>query len=188
MAARPGVYPRQLFAAVTFASIPVYCYGGIHHFGVCVVYATAGIIIAVMLVGAALWALNQHWASGRGGLGHDQPSRPRAQRRRPSARAAGHPHHRPRGPRRGEFSYLRINLELSAGNLSQHLGVLENAGLITLEKRATQANTPAPGSLSRKTGQTALADEIAQLKLLISRTGSGGTPPGQARVPDVFSA
>ena len=77
MAARPGVYPRQLFAAVTFASIPVYCYGGIHHFGVCVVYATAGIIIAVMLVGAALWALNQHWASGRGGLGHDQPSRPR---------------------------------------------------------------------------------------------------------------
>jgi Winged helix DNA-binding domain len=31
--------------------------------------------------------------------------------------------------RRVEFSYLRDNLELTAGNLSQHLGVLESAGL-----------------------------------------------------------
>ena len=36
--------------------------------------------------------------------------------------------------RRVEFGYLRTNLELSAGNLSQHLGAPENAGLITLEK------------------------------------------------------
>jgi hypothetical protein len=35
---------------------------------------------------------------------------------------------------RVEFSYLRNNLDLTAANLSQHLGVLENAGLITIEK------------------------------------------------------
>ena len=36
--------------------------------------------------------------------------------------------------RRVEFSYLRDTLELTAGNLSQHLGVLETAGLIAIEK------------------------------------------------------
>jgi len=41
--------------------------------------------------------------------------------------------------RREEFTYLRTNLDLSAGNLSQHLGVLQSAGLITLE-RATRAS------------------------------------------------
>lgn len=36
--------------------------------------------------------------------------------------------------RRVEFGYLRSNLELTGGNLSQHLSVLEAAGMITLEK------------------------------------------------------
>src|SRR6516162_9524519 len=36
--------------------------------------------------------------------------------------------------RRVEFSYLRDTLGLTAGNLSQHLGVLETAGLIAIEK------------------------------------------------------
>jgi DNA-binding MarR family transcriptional regulator len=36
--------------------------------------------------------------------------------------------------RRVEFSYLRDTLALTAGNLSQHLGVLETAGLIAMEK------------------------------------------------------
>jgi len=79
--------------------------------------------------------------------------------------------------RRVEFSYLRTNLELSAGNLSQHLGVLENAGLITLEKGYAGKRARTWITIT-KTGQTALADEIAQLKLLISRIDSvGGTPP-----------
>ncbi|HEY5355633.1 MAG TPA: transcriptional regulator [Streptosporangiaceae bacterium] len=79
--------------------------------------------------------------------------------------------------RRVEFSYLRTNLELSAGNLSQHLGVLENAGLITLEKGYAGKRARTWITIT-KAGQTALADEIAQLKLLISRIDSvGGTPP-----------
>jgi DNA-binding MarR family transcriptional regulator len=78
--------------------------------------------------------------------------------------------------RRVEFSYLRSNLELTAGNLSQHLGVLENAGLITLEKgyagkRARTWVTLTPA------GRTALAEEITQLKLLISQIERAGTPP-----------
>ncbi len=36
--------------------------------------------------------------------------------------------------RRVEFSYLRTNLDLTAGNVSQHRTVLESAGLISIEK------------------------------------------------------
>ena len=36
--------------------------------------------------------------------------------------------------RRVEFGFLRTQLELTGGNLSQHLGVLESAGLIEVEK------------------------------------------------------
>lgn len=46
-----------------------------------------------------------------------------------------------------EFGFLRTTLELTAGNLGQHLTVLEKAELIHIE-RATKANAHAPGSLS----------------------------------------
>ena len=36
--------------------------------------------------------------------------------------------------RQVEFGYLRTTLELTGGNLSQHLATLENAGLITISK------------------------------------------------------
>ena len=70
--------------------------------------------------------------------------------------------------RRVEFSYLRNNLELSAGNLSQHLGVLENAGLVTIEKGYAGKRARTWVTLT-KAGRTALAEEIAHLKLLIGR-------------------
>ncbi|GAA4610134.1 DNA-binding MarR family transcriptional regulator [Actinoplanes octamycinicus] len=70
--------------------------------------------------------------------------------------------------RRAEFGYLRTQLDLTAGNLSKHLSVLEAAGLIGVEKgyegkrgRTWITLTPAGGS--------ALADEIARLKELIAR-------------------
>jgi DNA-binding MarR family transcriptional regulator len=69
--------------------------------------------------------------------------------------------------RRVEFSYLRDNLGLSAGNLSQHLGVLENAGLITIEKGYAGKRARTWVSLT-KAGRTELAAEITRLKLLIS--------------------
>ena len=78
--------------------------------------------------------------------------------------------------RRVEFSYLRNNLELSAGNLSQHLGVLENAGLVTIEKGYAGKRARTWVTLT-KAGRTALAEEIANLKLLISRVEQPKPPP-----------
>ena len=81
--------------------------------------------------------------------------------------------------RRVEFSYLRSNLELSAGNLSQHLGVLENAGLVTIEKGYAGKRARTWVTLT-KAGRTALAEEIAHLKLLIGRVERPGPSPDQA--------
>ncbi|WP_285791245.1 transcriptional regulator [Micromonospora sp. NBRC 101691] len=70
--------------------------------------------------------------------------------------------------RRVEFGYLRTHLELTAGNLSKHLSVLETAGLVQIEKgyagrrgRTWITLTPA--------GNAALAEEITRLKQLIAR-------------------
>ncbi len=81
-----------------------------------------------------------------------------------------------REARRVEFSYLRDTLELTAGNLSQHLGVLENAGLISTEKGYAGKRARTWVTLT-KAGHAALADEIAQLKLLISRVDQDSAPP-----------
>jgi len=79
--------------------------------------------------------------------------------------------------RRVEFSYLRDNLEVTAGNLSQHLGVLESAGLITIEKGYAGKRARTWVTLTKE-GEAALAVEIAQLKLLISQMERTGTPTG----------
>jgi DNA-binding MarR family transcriptional regulator len=77
--------------------------------------------------------------------------------------------------RRAEFSYLRDNLEVTAGNLSQHLGVLEGAGLVTVEKGYAGKRARTWVTLT-KAGQAALAEEIARLKLLISRVENPEPP------------
>lgn len=70
--------------------------------------------------------------------------------------------------RRVEFGYLREQLQLTAGNLSKHMSVLETAGLVDVEKgyagkrgRTWITLTPA--------GSAALAEEIGRLKALITR-------------------
>lgn len=70
--------------------------------------------------------------------------------------------------RRVDFSYLRDHLDLSAGNLSQHLAVLERAGLITVEK-GYEGRRPRTWVVLTADGRSALADEIAALKKLIGR-------------------
>jgi DNA-binding MarR family transcriptional regulator len=69
--------------------------------------------------------------------------------------------------RRVEFGYLRINLDLTAGNLSQHLTVLENAGLVSIEKGYEGKRARTWVSLT-PIGHSALRDEIAHLKRLIN--------------------
>jgi DNA-binding MarR family transcriptional regulator len=79
--------------------------------------------------------------------------------------------------RQVEFSYLRDTLELTAGNLSQHLGVLENAGLISINKGYAGKRARTWITLTRA-GHAALADEVARLKLLINSLEHSGTLPG----------
>ncbi|MEU4444210.1 transcriptional regulator [Actinosynnema sp. NPDC050801] len=66
------------------------------------------------------------------------------------------------------FGYLRSTLELTAGNLSRHIAVLEQAGLVAVEKdydgkrpRTWVGVTPA--------GRAALAVEMAALRALVER-------------------
>lgn len=68
--------------------------------------------------------------------------------------------------RRVEFGYLRTTLDLTAGNLSQHLTVLEKAGLITVEKGYEGRRARTWVELT-KPGRQALHDEVAALKTLI---------------------
>jgi DNA-binding MarR family transcriptional regulator len=70
--------------------------------------------------------------------------------------------------RRVEFGYLRAQLELTAGNLSQHVSVLETAGLVEVEKGYAGRRGRTWISLTAA-GSTALADEIGRLKQLIAR-------------------
>jgi DNA-binding MarR family transcriptional regulator len=70
--------------------------------------------------------------------------------------------------RRVEFGFLRTNLGLTAGNLSQHLSVLENAGLINIEKGYAGRRSRTWITLT-KAGRAALRDEIHQLKRLITQ-------------------
>jgi len=79
--------------------------------------------------------------------------------------------------RQVEFSYLRDTLEVTAGNLSQHLGVLENAGLITIEKGYAGKRARTWVTLT-KAGHAALSEEIAKLKLLIRHVEKPGAPAG----------
>jgi DNA-binding MarR family transcriptional regulator len=68
--------------------------------------------------------------------------------------------------KRVEFGFLRATLDLTAGNLSQHLGVLERAGLIEIEK-GYDGRRPRTWVTLTKTGATALREELASLKALI---------------------
>jgi DNA-binding MarR family transcriptional regulator len=70
------------------------------------------------------------------------------------------------GAKRVEFSFLRQTLNLTGGNLSQHLTVLERAGLITIEK-GYEGRRPRTWINLTTAGSAALRDELAALKALI---------------------
>lgn len=72
-----------------------------------------------------------------------------------------------------EFTYLRTTLDLTAGNLSQHLTVLEKAGLIAIEK-GYEGRRARTWIRLTKSGKQALRDEIATLKSLIHQLERDG--------------
>lgn len=73
--------------------------------------------------------------------------------------------------RRVEFGYLKTHLELTGGNLSQHITVLEEAGLISVEKGYEGKRARTWVTLT-KAGRAALREEIKHLKLLITQIES----------------
>ncbi|MEU1631024.1 transcriptional regulator [Streptomyces sp. NPDC020096] len=78
--------------------------------------------------------------------------------------------------RRVEFGFLRTALGLTAGNLSQHLAVLEKAGLIHIEKGYEGKRARTWLSLT-PVGDRALQDEVTQLKRLIHQIEQGSSAP-----------
>jgi DNA-binding MarR family transcriptional regulator len=79
--------------------------------------------------------------------------------------------------RRVEFGYLLDALELTGGNLSQHLRVLEDAGLVRIEK-GTHGRKPRTWVTITAQGRRALLSEIAALKAIV-RSVEGVAPPAE---------
>ncbi len=69
---------------------------------------------------------------------------------------------------RAEFGYLREALGLTPGNLSKHLTVLEQAGLIGVEK-GYAGRRPRTWVRITASGRAALAAELATLTELLRR-------------------
>lgn len=80
---------------------------------------------------------------------------------------------------RADFVYLREALGLTDGNLSRHLGVLEDAGLVKITK-VFEARRPRTRVHSTRKGTAALARELTALRDLLERlTG----PMSRERAP-----
>ena len=76
---------------------------------------------------------------------------------------------------RAEFGYLREALGLTPGNLSKHLTVLEQAGMVEVEK-GYAGRRPRTWVRITAQGRAALAAELATLTELLRRhTASRGT-------------
>lgn len=80
--------------------------------------------------------------------------------------------------REAEFGYLRDALGLTPGNLSRHLSVLEEAGMIEVEK-GYSGRRPRTWVRITRPGRAALAAEIGALAEIVRRlepAGDGGDP------------
>ena len=75
--------------------------------------------------------------------------------------------------RRADFTYLREALELTDGNLGQHLRVLEERGYVDVSK-AFDGNRPRSWVSATKAGRAALASEIVTLKAILKVLESKG--------------
>lgn len=65
-----------------------------------------------------------------------------------------------------EFGYLKESLDLTAGNLSQHLSVLESSGLVRIEKGYEGKRGKTWVTITRA-GTKALREEVETLQTLL---------------------
>jgi DNA-binding MarR family transcriptional regulator len=77
-----------------------------------------------------------------------------------------------REAKRADFTYLRDALDLSDGNLSRHIQVLEEAGLVRVEK-GFEGRRPRTWVSATSGGRAALTAELEALRDLISRVEDG---------------
>jgi DNA-binding MarR family transcriptional regulator len=77
--------------------------------------------------------------------------------------------------KRAEFGYLREALDLTPGNLSRHLTVLEEAGMVEVEKGYEGRRPRTWVSITRK-GRSALAAELDALTKLVRAHKAGPEP------------
>ena len=76
---------------------------------------------------------------------------------------------------RADFVYLRETLALTDGNLARHLGVLEQAGYIALEKTFENRKPRTWVTITRE-GRRAFAAELTTLRALLARIPPEATP------------
>lgn len=67
-----------------------------------------------------------------------------------------------------DFSTIRSTLELTSGNLSQHLSVLEEAGLVS-SKRTFEGKKPRTWVRATAKGRKAYHQELALLRALLDQ-------------------
>ena len=77
--------------------------------------------------------------------------------------------------RRADFAYLKDVLEVTAGNLSQHLTILEEAGHIQIAQAFEDKRSRTWVTVTRR-GRAALASEVATMRALLDGLGSGQRP------------
>lgn len=73
-----------------------------------------------------------------------------------------------------DFGFLKETLDVSDGNLSQHLRVLEDAGYVRIEKGYENRRPRTWVNATRK-GRKALNDHLAALQQLIDQVGEDRT-------------
>ncbi|MGI8697790.1 MAG: winged helix-turn-helix domain-containing protein [Mycobacteriales bacterium] len=73
--------------------------------------------------------------------------------------------------RRADFTFLRNSLELSDGNLSRHLQVLEAAGYVSIAKEF-EGRRPRTWVQATPAGRQAFYGELAALQALLDRISS----------------
>jgi DNA-binding MarR family transcriptional regulator len=74
--------------------------------------------------------------------------------------------------KRADFGHVKSALDLSDGNLSRHVQVLEEAGLVRVEK-GFEGRRPRTWLSATRAGRAALAEELKALRELISRVDGG---------------
>ena len=77
-----------------------------------------------------------------------------------------------------DFAFLRDTLELTDGNLSSNLQILEQAGYVEIEKTYA-GRRPRTRVRATRAGRRALKDEIAVLEAIVARVNDAQAVPGE---------